>query len=382
MSTILIYNPRPQSRRIKVQIPYAMSDERSAFKSIEGRYYHTQQKLWSIENTAANMELLKKLFKNRYRLEDENPSPKMPPIRLNEQSLNALCDTEQKLLLKAYSTHTVKSYKSELGCFFKYFETYDLKTVTKEQIEGYFHYLITKYKIGESKQNTGINAVKFYYEQVLGMPREYYNIQRPKESKTLPNVLSPEEVFKLINTPENLKHRAMLYTLYGGGLRMSELLNLRISDIRSDDGYIFIKGAKGKKDRRTLLPESLLKLLRDYYKSYKPSYWLFEGQDGGKYSAKSVQNIFRRAQQASGVNPWSTPHTLRHSFATHLLQNGENLRNIQALLGHESSKTTEVYTHIMNVTNKNIKNPLDILMKNNTFSAENPNPGDSKTQNG
>ena len=200
------------------------------------------------------------------------------------------------------------------------------------------------------------------------MPREYYDIQRPKRANQLPNTLSVEEVYKLINSPTNLKHKAILYTVYAAGLRMSELLNLRVKDIRSKEAYIFIKGAKGKKDRHTVLADNLLKLLRKYYKKYRPSYWLFEGQDGGKYSSSSVQSIFRRAQKVSGANPWSTPHTLRHSFATHLLENGENLRNIQVLLGHESSKTTEVYTHVVGVNNRKVKNPLDIMMQNTTFN--------------
>ncbi|NJO87894.1 MAG: tyrosine-type recombinase/integrase [Chloroflexia bacterium] len=287
------------------------------------------------------------MFTGKYTVEEEQQTINQPKFTLNELSLLALAQAEQKLILKGYSPNTLKCYKSELACFLKYFENLDLKNITKDQIESYIYHLISKYKISESRQNGAINAIKFYYEQILGMPREYYDIQRPKKANQLPNTLSIEEVYKLINAPKNLKHRAILTTIYAAGLRMSELLNLRLKDIRSDEGYIFVKGGKGKKDRHTVLSNNLLKLLRNYYKDYKPSYWLFEGQDGGKYSASSVQSIFRGAQKASGANPWSTPHTLRHSFATHLLENGENLRNIQVLLGHESSKTTEIYTHVI-----------------------------------
>jgi len=360
---IIIYAPHTKSKRIKLFIPYEMESEREILKKIKGRVYHQYQKLWSITYTKENFNLLKTIFKGKYKIFDEEKPPKLPQFTLNEISLIAIAEAEQKLILKAYSPNTIRSYKHELIIFFKYFESVDLKTVTKEQIENYLFYLITKYKIGESKQNIAINAVKFYYEQVLGMPREYYDIQRPKKANTLPNVLSQEEIFRLINAPKNIKHKAILYTIYSCGLRLNELLNLRIIDIHSDDKYVFIKGAKGKKDRRTLLSENLLKILRKYYIKNKPAYWLFEGQKGGKYSAKSVQNIFRRAQQNSRTNPWSTPHTLRHSFATHLLENGENLRNIQILLGHESSKTTEIYTHVINTANKKINNPLDVIMK-------------------
>jgi len=159
-------------------------------------------------------------------------------------------------------------------------------------------------------------------------------------------------------------HQAILYTIYSAGIRMNELLNLGIKDIRSDEGYIYLKGGKGKKDRHTVLSPILLELLREYFKKERASYWLFEGQDGGRYSAKSVQSIFREAQKISGANPWSTPHTLRHSFATHLLEHGENLRNIQVMLGHSSTKTTEIYTHVMNINNKKIESPLDRIMKN------------------
>ena len=364
---IQIYQPNPKAKRIKLFIPYEMTEEREALKKMEGRFYHQQQKLWSVLNTTENIKLLKKIFKGKYKIIEEDKIPSMPKYTLNTEALNVLAEFEQKLILKSYSRNTIASYKSEFSHFLRYFEKFDITKVTKEEIESYVFYLITKYKIGESKQNSAINAIKFYYEHVLGKPREYYDIQRPKASKSLPDVLSQEEVFDLINSPTNLKHKAILYTLYSGGLRVGELINLRINDIRSDDSYIFIKGAKGKRDRQTLLSETLVKILREYYIKYKPSYWLFEGQDGGKYSATSIQRIYRKAQKASGANPWSTPHTLRHSFATHLLENGENLRNIQALLGHSSSKTTEIYTHLVNLSNNKILNPLDNIVRKNNF---------------
>ena len=148
---------------------------------------------------------------------------------------------------------------------------------------------------------------------------------------------------------------------------MSEVRNLRIEDVRSADGYIFIKGGKGKEDRQTVLSVHLLEMLRVYYVAYKPSYWLFEGQAGGKYSASSVQSILRKAVKDSNVNPWATVHTLRHSFATHLMQQGTNTRYIQGLLGHSSLKTTEIYTHLMKVDNSVVKSPLDIMMESITL---------------
>lgn len=163
--------------------------------------------------------------------------------------------------------------------------------MTKEEIEAFVYHQITKYKISESAQNTLINAIKAYYEHVLGRERTIYDIQRPKKSLTLPNVLSQEEIKAILCSVENIKHRAVLMLIYSAGLRISEAINLRNRDIHSDDGYIFIKGGKGKKDRKTVLSPILLVMLREYYKAYKPSYWLFEGQEGGQYSATSIRRF-------------------------------------------------------------------------------------------
>ncbi|MDN3725532.1 tyrosine-type recombinase/integrase [Aequorivita sp. SDUM287046] len=274
------------------------------------------------------------------------------------------------MALKGFSPATIRNYQHSLLHFFKYFETADLRTITKDQIEGYVFHLISKHRIGEQKQNLVINAIKCYYEHTLAMPREYYTITRPRKSKDLPNVLSVEEVRKILNHPTNLKHRAILHTIYGGGLRVGEVIRLRIKDIRSEDGYIFIKDSKGKRDRHTVLSPMLLSLLREYYKAYKPAYWLFEGQDGGQYSAKSIQSIFRCAAKATHSNPWSTPHTLRHSFATHLMERGVNIRYIQSALGHASTKTTEIYTRVLGINNKTLKSPLDSLYETVTFGKE------------
>ena len=164
--------------------------------------------------------------------------------------------------------------------------------------------------------------------------------------------------------PQNIKHKAILWTIYSAGLRISELTNLRVVDIHSEEGYIFVKDSKGKKDRKTILSEHLIDLLRKYYKQYKPSYWLFEGQTGGKYSVSSIRAIFRKSVSETNSNPWATVHTLRHSFATHCIENNINLRYLQNMLGHNSPKTTELYTKTIQINNKNIKSPLDKLLNN------------------
>lgn len=309
------------------------------------------------------MQLLKDIFKYNYEIQETEPVVVIPEVTLDEKGRSILEKYEEKLILKAYSHHTVRNYSHAMIRFLAYFSSRDLKQVTKEEIEGYVYHLKSKYRISESKQNIVINAIKFYYEQLLGMDRHYYDIQRPKKAQTLPNILSVDEVKKLINIPENLKHKAILYTIYSAGLRLQEVVQLRIEDIHSDEGYLFVKAAKGRKDRKTVLSPILLELLRTYYRSYKPAYWLFEGQYGEQYSTSSVTKVFRRAIKSSGINPWATVHTLRHSFATHLLQQGTNLRYIQSLLGHSSSKTTEIYTHVINVSNKTVTSPLDFMYK-------------------
>jgi integrase/recombinase XerD len=371
MNQIIIYTPQPRSQRFKLFIPFQMKTEREWLKAQNTSYYHPDQKLWSIVNTPENKKLVALNFKGKYvvqTLEQKVSATKKEELNENGKEAMALC--EQKFVLKSFSTSTIKGYLGVLNYFFSFFRNRDFKEINKEEIESYVYHLKTKYQISDTKQNTVINAIKAYYEHVLERPREYYNIQRPNKSKTLPNVFSPEEVDKLLKAPENVKHKAVLLLIYSAGLRLSEATNLRVKDIHSDEGYLFIKDSKGKRDRKTVLSPMVLDYLRTYYKKYKPSYWLFEGQTGGKYSNRSIQQILRHAVEVSGVNPWGTVHTLRHSFATHLLLNGTNLRVIQTLLGHSSSKTTEIYTHVLAVNNKTVKSPLDFLKNFNIFDED------------
>ena len=195
----------------------------------------------------------------------------------------------------------------------------------------------------------------------MGRPRTYYTLDRPRKTFRLPTVLSQPEVTKVLAQVDNLKHQAMLQTIYGCGLRLSELIHLEVRDIDSDRMVVVIRLAKGRKDRLVPLPAKLLHLLRRYYQSYKPKEYLFEGQNGGQYGRSSVQQVFRRACRRAGIRKKATLHTLRHSYATHLLEGGTDLRYIQVLLGHSSSKTTEIYTHVSELHPQKITSPLDTL---------------------
>ena len=192
------------------------------------------------------------------------------------------------------------------------------------------------------------------------MPNRFYDIERPRKEKKLPKVLSMQEVRDLIDATNNMKHRCILSLLYSAGLRRSELINLKPLDIDSERMIIKINNAKGKKDRYTLLATATLNDLRIYYKQYRPQGYLIEGRNKAQYSPTSISKIITNAAFTAGIKKNVTPHTLRHSFATHLLENGTDLRYIQILLGHSSTKTTEIYTHVATKNFISIKNPLDL----------------------
>jgi site-specific recombinase XerD len=186
-------------------------------------------------------------------------------------------------------------------------------------------------------------------------------ISRPREEQFLPEVLSQQEITKILNATENLKHKAIIITIYSAGLRISEAINLKIKDIDSNRMQIRVEQAKGKKDRYTLLGNKTLEILRKYVAEYKPKIWLFEGSKGEQYAPRSIQEILKKSVSKTDIKKRISVHTLRHSFATHLLEAGTDLRYIQSLLGHANSKTTEIYTHITTKGFDQIKNPLDNL---------------------
>jgi len=264
-----------------------------------------------------------------------------------------------RLIQKRYSKNTISIYCNYFEDFCIYFKNTKLQNILPEQINTYILQLIETKNISTSQQNQRINAIKFYYEKILGKEKQYYDIHRPKKEQKLPRVLSKNEVKRILNSSNNVKHKCILMLIYSAGLRRSELIDLKISDIDSKRMVINIRGAKGKKDRISLLSKNTLMLLRKYYKEYKPKTFLFEGQDGGKYSATSVANILKHATKKRGIQKHVTPHMLRHSFATHLLEQGTDLRYIQVLLGHSSSRTTEIYTHVSKKAIDNIINPID-----------------------
>jgi len=256
----------------------------------------------------------------------------------------------QKLELKKYSNSTVKSYINSFEAFINYFKAIELININENDIRIYLQKLIQEER-SNSYINIAINAIKFYYEMVLGMPNRFYAIERPRKEFKLPKELSKQEVIATIEHTNNIKHRCIISLLYSSGLRRNELLNLKMIDIHSKRMLIKIKQAKGNKDRHTVLNKSVLDDLRVYYKAYLPRVYLFESTvKGVKYSSSSVLKIVTNAAYRAKIKERVTPHMLRHSFATHLLESGVDIRYIQQLLGHNSTKTTEIYTHV--TTNK------------------------------
>jgi integrase/recombinase XerD len=266
----------------------------------------------------------------------------------------------EKLKVQRYSASTIQVYTVFFKRFMYFFGEAALPELPTTQI---YHYLLQNIvpNYSKSTQNQHINAIKFYYENVLGQSRMVYQIDRPIKDHRLPVILDREEVEKLLNSITNLKHRSLISLLYAAGLRIGEVLELRLSDINSKRMLIEVKNAKGNKDRMVPLSPSLLDLLRKYYKAYQPKHYLYEGIKGKTYSPSSVRNVIKTACKQASINKKVTAHTFRHSYATHILEMGVDLRYIQALLGHNSIKTTQIYTHVSSREIRKIKSPLENL---------------------
>lgn len=263
---------------------------------------------------------------------------------------------------KRYSPSTIKTYRAYFSDFMEYHKGRNIDRLKVADINKYILYLVNEKKISVSQQNMRINAIKFYYEQVKGGQRQYYGgITRAKEYKSLPEVLSRNEVARILACLSNRKHRCMISLIYSAGLRRSELQNLTPKDIISERMLVRIMG-KGRKCRYSLLSEKLLKDLREYFKEYRPQKWLFEGETPGEqYSASALVKILKEAASRAGIKHRVHVHMLRHSFATHLLEQGTDLRTIQELLGHNDIKTTSIYLHVTSAHKSSIPNPLDSL---------------------
>lgn len=274
----------------------------------------------------------------------------------------------EKLKQMRYSDHTIRVYTTYFGDFQLHFAGRNLKMISAEDINAYLLYLIEKKHISSCQQNQRINAIKFYYEKVLGQERRCYKVHRAKREKTLPDVLSKEEIKSFLAVASvDIRFYCMYSILYSAGLRINELLSLKPDDIDVSRSLIHVRQGKGKKDRYTLLSKPLVGKLSEYRERYNPETWLFERETGVQFSESIVSKKLKEIALEAGITKRVYPHLFRHSFATHLIEQGTDLKIVQELLGHNNIKTTEVYVHIADTYKSKIKSPLDDILTEETL---------------
>ncbi len=319
------------------------------FKKLGGAQWSATLKVWHLPDTAANRE--------KFNIIDAANAN-----ALNSEKRREMEVFEKYLTTKRYSANTIKTYTEALQVFFRFYHDKGSSLIdNSDVIYFHTHYILAK-KLSISYQNQIINAIKLYFKIVKEKAIVVEKIYRPKTEKLLPNVLSRQEIKKILDAHINVKHKTMLSLIYSCGLRRSELINLKPNDIDSERMVVIIRQAKGKKDRIVPLSSKILIMLRDYYLNYKPKTWLFEGQEvNSTYDERSLAQVLKQALAKAKITKPVTLHWLRHSYATHLLEAGTDLRYIQEILGHNSSRTTEIYTHVSTKSLQNVKSPFDDL---------------------
>lgn len=358
---VLVHNDQ---QCLAIRFPYAES-LLPVVRAIPGAKFSKTNRCWYVLQREGLLKEIEQAFSDKAVL-DKTSLPTQAIIvtklqDLPETHLQALRMMEQKLHLRGYSKNTSKTYLQAFKDFLVFYQLYPPFELTEIEIRNYLLYVVEKKQVSRSTQNQVINAIKFFYEKVLGQQRKVYDLERPLKEHRLPEVLSQEEIVQIFSVITNLKHLLMMMLVYSGGLRRSELLNLRIGDVDRNRGLIFIRGGKGRRDRQTVLAQHVLPLLEKYLIDYTPILRLFEGPGGEPYSESSLRQILHKAVRKAGIKKQVRLHMLRHSFATHLLEAGTSTRYIQVLLGHESSKTTELYTHVSKFALDKIQSPLDQL---------------------
>jgi len=305
-----------------------------------------------------------KVYLDYSKLNTNTPTPKNTISKPPTKTVALPKAYKEQLILKRYSQNTIKTYSSCFQKFMGFFEKKSIDLLTKKDIKTFLLHLIQYEKVSPSTQNQYINAIKFYYEKVLKQPKMDITIERPRKQNRLPKIISEQEVLQLLRVTQNLKHKAITSLLYAAGLRISELINLKKSNLDFTNHTILIEQSKGFKDRVSILGEATAQVLKKYLKIYQPKNYLFEGQFGGTYSPRSINKFLKQNAKKAGISVNISAHMLRHSFATHLLDNGTDIRFIQELLGHNSTKTTQRYTHVSQRKLKRIESPIDRILKN------------------
>lgn len=352
-----------KSKKILIKFDYNLQLI-NLVKKLPNAGWSKSLRAWFVENTAENKELIYTVFKNITCID--------ATLLTNKNVFERVLNNDQKEILnsfylylkgKRYSKSTMKTYTFFIADFISFHRAKNLEELTNRDVELFIENVFMHRKYSISTQRQFISALKIFIVFYPNTLIDDLQLERPKKSRKLPNVLSQEEVLKIITATQNLKHRAIIALIYSCGLRISELINLRLKDFNIERKQLHIKDGKGRKDRYVSLAESFLPLLSNYYHSYKPKFYFVEGQKGGKYSAESVRQFLAKSCKKAAIQKMITPHTLRHSYATHLLENGVDIRYIQSLLGHSKPETTMIYTHVKRKDLIKIQNPLDIALQ-------------------
>ena len=278
---------------------------------------------------------------------------------LGEEAIKSIDMVRRYLEEKRYSKRTSGSYLAHLELFFKYFHDKDPPDIKEEDISGFIDDHIIRLGYSASYQNLIISSIKIYFSLCGSRRFNPDSVERPRRSRALPKVLSKEEVMKIFGATRNSKHKLILWLIYSCGLRRSEAINIKLTDLDTDRGILHIREGKGNADRIVPIPRKVWEKIGTYIKGYNPITYLFEGQTGGKYSVESVYSVFKQSMKRAGIHKDVGVHSLRHSYATHLHESGLDIRYIQELLGHKSSRTTEIYTHVSRRNLFAIRSPIE-----------------------
>lgn len=354
--------------RIGVTFPY---DETviASLKTIRGHRWHPKEKQWSVPWSRENAQRILKIFDGKQLSVDPELKSRLDQVerkretdQIDQTVADDLTEMKRMMRLKNYSHKTIKSYVSCLRTFVQFFKQRNPRELAGEEIRTFLLHLMDVEEFSAASVNQTINAIRFYYVEYLKKPFAVGDIPRPRNEKKLPVVLDKEEIKCIFEAVKNIKHKALLMITYSGGLRVGEVVRLQLEDIDSKRMAIHVHKAKGRKDRYTILGKKTLEVLREYYKRFRPTRWLFDGQQSGHHlTERSAQEVFKDAVERASIHKRVSIHSLRHSFATHLLEAGVDIRYIQELLGHRSLKTTEIYTHVSRQKLSEIQNPIDSL---------------------
>ncbi|MFK5959655.1 MAG: tyrosine-type recombinase/integrase [Lutibacter sp.] len=352
----------------------------SKIKKLNNYSWSQTLKGWYTDYTTENITIIKQLLKHevKFKLDDSVYRKfSVRPIKekriISEENKEVIRSYISYLKGKCYSESTIKTYFTFIADFFDYLKDTPLDTLTNRDVEKFIETVFVPRKYSISTHRQFFSAIKLFKAFYPECNIDEIQLKRPKKSKILPTVLSKEEVIDLLRCTRNLKHRAALAMIYSAGLRISELLNLKLEHIDIDRRQIIIKNSKGRKDRNIILAQSFIPLMLNYVTSYNPKLYFIEGKPYQTYSAESVRSFLHKSSKIAGITKRVTPHTLRHSYATHLLENGIDLRYIQELLGHAKPETTMIYTHVSKKDLLKIESPLDLAIKKLTENDKNSN---------